>query len=98
MGNHEHNGSELKDTNHKGVARVIRVAAIPIILAWIILVVVLNALVPQHEVVGHEHAVSLSPQDAPALVAMKKIGERFDQFDSDTIAMVVLEGDQPLGT
>ncbi|MDT0399977.1 MMPL family transporter, partial [Streptomyces edwardsiae] len=29
---------------------------------------------------------------------MKKIGDRFDQFDSDTIAMVVLEGEQPLGT
>lgn len=31
---------------HKGIARVIRVAAIPIILAWVVLVVVLNALVP----------------------------------------------------
>ncbi|MDF3337963.1 MMPL family transporter [Mycolicibacterium septicum] len=98
MSNHSAAPAHSDNPSHKGIARVIRVAAIPIILAWVGLVVVLNALVPQLEVVGHEHAVSLSPQDAPALVAMKKIGDRFDQFDSDTIAMVVLEGEQPLGT
>lgn len=46
MGNHEHSGSAVKNADHKGIARVIRVAAIPIILAWVILVVVLNALIP----------------------------------------------------
>ncbi|MHC9295789.1 RND family transporter [Mycobacterium sp. LTG2003] len=84
-------------SSHAGIARVIRVAAIPIILIWVAIVVALNSLIPQLEVVGHENSVSLSPQDAPALVAMKKIGERFNQFDSDTIAMVVLESEQPLG-
>lgn len=41
--------------------------------------------------------MSLSPQDAPALVAMKQLGSKFEQFDSDSIAMIVLEGEQPLG-
>lgn len=47
MGNHAHNGTELKGPDRNGIARVIRVASIPIILAWVVLVIVLNALVPQ---------------------------------------------------
>ncbi|MDT0399976.1 hypothetical protein [Streptomyces edwardsiae] len=61
MSNHSAAPAHSDNPSHKGIARVIRVAAIPIILAWVVLVVVLNALVPQLEVVGHEHAVSLSP-------------------------------------
>ena len=30
-------------------------------------------------------------------IAMKRLGTQFEQFDSDSIAMIVLEGDQPLG-
>jgi RND superfamily putative drug exporter len=47
--------------------------------------------------VGKEHSVSLSPLDAPALIAMKRLGSQFQQFDSDSMAMIVLESDQPLG-
>ena len=31
------------------------------------------------------------------LQAMNKIGEVFEEFDSDSAAMIVLEGDEPLG-
>ena len=72
------------------LARVVRLLAIPVILAWVALMMVTNAVVPQLEVVGHAHLVSLSPQDAPASVAMKRLGTQFEQFDSDSIAMVVL--------
>jgi putative drug exporter of the RND superfamily len=78
-------------------ARAIRVLAVPIILGWLALTAVTNALVPQLEAVGKQNSVSLSPQDAPALIAMKRLGAQFQQFDSDSMAMIVLEGDQPLG-
>ena len=53
-------------------------------------------LVPQLEAVGEEHNVGLASPDAPSLQAFERIGEVFDEFDSDSAAMVVLEGDQPL--
>jgi RND superfamily putative drug exporter len=43
------------------------------------------------------HNVALSPQDAPSLQAMKHIGKVFHEFDSDSAATIVLEGDKPLG-
>jgi RND superfamily putative drug exporter len=79
------------------LAHAMRVLSVPIILGWLAVTAVTNAVVPQLEMVGKEHSVSLSPQDAPALVAMKRLGSQFQQFDSDSMAMIVLEGDQPLG-
>ncbi len=78
-------------------ARLIRAGAIPIILAWVALTAALNLLIPQVEFVGEQNAVSMSPTDAPAVIAAKKIGEKFHEFSSDSMAMVVLVGDQPLG-
>ena len=56
-----------------------------------------NLLVPQVEKVGMANAVSMSPQDAPAVIAAKRMGAKFQESTSDSIAMVVLVGDQPLG-
>lgn len=87
-------------TAHGGrsrTARVIRTAAIPIILAWVAVTAALNLLVPQIEVVGQQNAVSSSPQDAPAVMAAKDIGKKFGEFTSDSVAMIVLVGDQSLG-
>ena len=39
----------------------------------------------------------LAPQDAPAVQAMKRMGRDFKESDSDSFAMLVLEGQQPLG-
>ncbi len=80
-----------------GVARWIRRLAVPIILAWIALIAVLNFTVPQLEVVGEMRSVSMSPKDAPSVAAMMRTGKVFEEFDSDSSAMIVLEGDQPLG-
>jgi len=68
-----------------------------IVLFWLALAVVTNVFVPQLEKVAEAHNVSLSPQDAPSLQASKQIGKKFQQYDSDSAAMIVLEGDQPLG-
>ena len=68
-----------------------------IALFWLALAVVTNVFVPQLETVAEAHNVSMSAQDAPSMQAAKRIGKVFDEFDSDSSAMIVLEGDEPLG-
>jgi putative drug exporter of the RND superfamily len=80
-----------------GVARWIRRLAVPIIVGWIALIAVLSVTVPQLEVVGKMQAVSMSPKEAPSVAAMMRVGKVFGEFDSDSSAMIVLEGDKPLG-
>jgi RND superfamily putative drug exporter len=80
-----------------GVARWIRRLAVPIVVGWIALIAVLNVTVPQLDVVGQMRAVSMSPKEAPSVAAMMRVGKDFKEFDSDSSAMIVLEGDQPLG-
>ena len=79
------------------IPRMIRLFAVPIILGWIALIVVVNVTVPQLETVGEAQAVSMSPNDAPSMISMKKVGELFEEGDSDSSVMIVFEGDQPLG-
>ncbi len=79
------------------IPRFIHTFALPILLGWVALAVLLNVAVPSLEDVGQEHSVSLSPSDAPSMQAMKHIGHVFKESDSDASAMIVLEGDQPLG-
>lgn len=79
------------------IPELIRRFSVPIALFWLSLAVVTNVFVPQLETVAEAHNVSLSPHDAPSLQAAKQIGAVFDEFDSDSSAMIVLEGDQPLG-
>jgi RND superfamily putative drug exporter len=88
--------------------RMIHRLAVPIVLLWLGLTVLLNVAVPQLEVVSKNHAVSQSPNDAPGMIAMKKVGSTFGEFNkdgkfvpefnSDTSAMIVLEGQQKLET
>ena len=81
---------------HPAIPRFIRLFSVPILLFWVGLVVVLNTAVPQLEVVGQERSVSLAPDDAPSLQAVERVGKLFDEFDSNSAAMILLEGDQPL--
>ncbi|KQY08953.1 hypothetical protein ASD37_00155 [Mycobacterium sp. Root135] len=78
-------------------ARLIRTLSVPIMLLWIVIAALSNTLVPQLEVVGAERSVGLNAADAPSILAMRHIGQVFGEFDSDSAAMVVIEGDQPLG-
>ena len=77
--------------------RTVRRLALPIILVWVAYTAATNLLVPQVEKVGMANAVSMSPQDAPAVIAAKRMGEKFQESTSDSLAMVVLVGDKPLG-
>ena len=79
------------------IPRTIRALAVPIILVWVAYTAAVNLLVPQVEKVGMANAVSMSPQDAPAVIAAKRMGQKFGESSSDSIAMVVLVGEQPLG-
>jgi len=83
--------------SHPLIPRVIRTLALPIVLGWIAVIVILNTVVPQLEIVGQQRAVSMSPDSAPSLISMKKVGEAFKEGDSDSSVMVVFEGDKPLG-
>src|SRR6185437_15915435 len=79
------------------VPDLIRRFSVLIAFFWLGLAVVTNVFVPQLEKVAQAHNVSLSPHDAPSLKASKRIGKVFGEFDSDSAAMIVLEGDRPLG-
>jgi putative drug exporter of the RND superfamily len=77
--------------------RFLRIFAVPIVLIWIAVIAILNTVVPQLEEVGKLRAVSMSPNDAPALIATKRVGEVFKEYNTSSSVMIVLEGDEPLG-
>ena len=79
------------------VARLIRRFSVPIILAWLAITVIVSIGVPSLEQVKKEHSVSLSPQDAPSFQTAKRMGQDFKESNSGGAAMIVLEGQQPLG-
>jgi putative drug exporter of the RND superfamily len=88
------------------IARTIRRFSPFIILAWLGLILIMTlasvdwdwaAAVPSLEHVGQKHSVSNMPKDAPSVQAMTRMGKDFKESDSDSFAMVVLEGQQPLG-
>jgi putative drug exporter of the RND superfamily len=95
MSTNTHHVERRSFTDRAG--HTIRMWSVLIAVFWLGLAVVTNVFVPQLETVAEAHNVSLSPQDAPSLQASKHIGKKFEEFDSDSAAMIVLEGQQPLG-
>jgi putative drug exporter of the RND superfamily len=79
------------------IARTIRKFSLLVILAWVALTLIVTLGVPSLEEVGQGHSVSTSPADAPSVEAMVRMGKDFKESDSDSFAMIVLEGQQPLG-
>ncbi|WKG06368.1 RND family transporter [Mycolicibacterium sp. HK-90] len=79
------------------IARVIYRLSVPIILGWLAVIAIVTFAVPSLEQVGRESSVSLVPKDAPSFRAMQRMGEVFKESDSDSVAMIVLEGEAPLG-
>lgn len=78
-------------------ARLVRRLAVPIIIFWALLAVVTNTFVPQVERVAEELAGPMVPTYAPSQAAMLAIGEKFQESDSTSMTMLVLEADRPLG-
>jgi RND superfamily putative drug exporter len=79
------------------IPRLIRLLAVPIAIFWLALAAASNALVPPLEEVGRVHNVAASSKDAPSLIAAKRVGTVFGEYDSDSLVTLVIEGDQPLG-
>ncbi|MGH3551125.1 MAG: RND family transporter [Mycobacterium sp.] len=79
------------------IPHAIRLFAVPIILAWLFITVVVNVIVPRLEVVSEEHSAPMAPVDAPSMQAMMRLGHNFREFDSNSTIMIVLEGQQKLG-
>ncbi|WP_428340960.1 RND family transporter [Mycobacterium sp.] len=87
-------------SRHQGrplIAHTIRRLSVPIIVFWLGAAAITNLAVPKLEVVGKEHNVALIPPAAPSLQATKRTGQLFGEYDSDSTAFLVLEGDTPLG-
>lgn len=79
------------------LASAIRRFAPLIILGWVAITVLVTVAIPPLEVVERDHSVSLSPPDAPSVKAMTRMGELFQESNSESVAVIVLEGDEPLG-
>ncbi|MGC2347063.1 MAG: MMPL family transporter, partial [Mycobacterium sp.] len=75
----------------------IRALAVPIILFWVFVAVIVNTIAPRLEVVGEAHASPMTPVDAPSMKAMMLMGHNFREFNSNSTVMIVLEGQQKLG-
>ncbi|MGU3498065.1 MMPL/RND family transporter [Mycobacterium sp. C31M] len=86
------------ETAHFGkIARAIRTLSVPFILLWVAVAVLLNVLVPQLEAVGEMRSVSMSPDEAPAVIATEYVGQKFQEYESNSAVMIVLEGQDKLG-
>jgi RND superfamily putative drug exporter len=79
------------------IPHTVRILAVPIILGWVVVTILVNVLVPRLEVVSEAHSAPMTPLDAPSMKAMMRLGHNFHEFDSNSTVMIVLEGQQPLG-
>src|SRR5437868_15093646 len=95
------NSTAAHAKNHRGhrpyFAHMLRIFSIPVVLFWIAFAVVVNVIAPQLEVVGELHSAPMAPEDAPSMIAMKRMGANFGEFDSNSTVMIVVEGQQALG-
>lgn len=73
------------------VAHAVRVLAIPIVLFWVGVAVLLSVLVPKLDGVTKQHAGPMVPLDAPSQRAMLHIGEKFQESTSTSLAYILLE-------
>src|SRR6195952_4783601 len=76
--------------------RMVRVLAIPIIIFWALLAVTTNTFVPKVEDFATELAGPEIPTYAPSQYALLHIGDKFQESNSTSLTMVVLEADHPL--
>ena len=79
------------------IAHAIRLLAVPIVLVWVFVTVLVNTVAPQLEAVGQEHSAPMAPKDAPSMKAMMLMGHNFREFNSNSTVMIVLEGQDKLG-
>ncbi|MEN3221269.1 RND family transporter [Mycolicibacterium porcinum] len=91
------NNMDKDQASRPRLASAIRRFSPLIILGWIAITVLVTVAVPPLEVVERDHSVSLSPPDAPSVKAMTRMGQLFQESNSESVAVIVLEGEEPLG-
>lgn len=79
------------------IARLLRILAVPIIVFWVLVWLGTTLFSPALGEVAGKRSVPMTPTEAPAFKDMMNIGHKFEEFDTDSTAMVVLEGDDKLG-
>jgi len=79
------------------VARTIYRFAGLIIVGWVVITVAAFLFVPSLEKVEKDHPVAMDMSVAPSIQAMQRMSEMFQKSDSNAVAMIVIEGQQPLG-
>ncbi|MDV3128647.1 RND family transporter [Mycobacterium sp. 21AC1] len=88
------------------IARTIRRLSPLIVVGWLAVILVTtlasvggdwSSAIPALEKVAEKNSVSLMPQDAPSAQAITRMGKVFEESDSDSSAMIVLEGQEQLG-
>ena len=86
-----------KKTRRAYLPHLVRILSLPIVIFWIFIAVVVNVAAPQLEIVGEAHSAPMAPEDAPSMKSMKLMGSNFQEFDSNSTVMIVLESpDKPL--
>ena len=75
---------------------MVRLLAIPIIISWGLFAIATNTFVPKVEDVATELAGPEIPTYAPSQYALLHIGDKFQESNSTSLTMVVLEADHPL--
>jgi putative drug exporter of the RND superfamily len=93
----EHRAQEPLVEKRPFFPRMVRALAIPIILFWGLLAISTNTFMPQLENVAEELAGPQVPHYAPSQRALLRIGEKFHESNSTSLAMIVFEADRPLG-
>ncbi|MEU9808415.1 MMPL family transporter [Mycobacterium sp. NPDC050853] len=84
------------DTGKPFFAKTIRKFSILVVLVWVAFTILVNTIVPQLEPVTDANQGPLVPLDAPSSKALIHIGESFKESDSNSLVMVILEGDHAL--
>ncbi|MEZ0365889.1 RND family transporter [Mycobacterium sp. pUA109] len=89
--------NETSKAPRSRIAHLLRILAVPIILFWVLVWIGTTLFVPGLGEVAGKRSVPMTPTEAPAFKDMMNIGHKFQEFDTDSTAMVVLEGDNKLG-
>ncbi|MCV7382270.1 RND family transporter [Mycolicibacter longobardus] len=88
---------QLAHPQRSRFARLLWVLAVPIIGLWLLIAFCTTVFTPPLGEVAGKHSVPMTPMDAPAFKDMMNIGHKFEEFNTDSSAMVVIEGDDKLG-
>ncbi|MGA5462662.1 RND family transporter [Mycobacterium sp. NPDC050041] len=89
--------TEHRRVRRPRIASFIRSFSPLIIIGWLAVMVLLSVTIPPLEVVERQRSVSLSPADAPSVIAAERIGQAFEESTGGSVAIIVLEGTEPLG-